>query len=99
MKTRLTTPLLVALVLVSTTANAQVAPPSCSAPPQPRVLETVEQINAWSKRIEVYQGCLDTYIQQQKQLSDTHAKAANDARDTWNQFVKKLNAANAKKKS
>ena len=88
----------ISLAVITTAAAAQVPPPTCSAPPQPARMENNEQISKWLKKVEMYQNCLMSYSAKHKQLSASHASAANQAVARWNQFAKQLNEESAKKK-
>ena len=69
----------ISLAVITTAAAAQVPPPTCSAPPKPARMENNEQISKWLKKVEMYQNCLMSYSAKHKQLSASHASAANQA--------------------
>jgi hypothetical protein len=62
--------------------------PSCSAPPIPDQFKTTQQQNAFVDKARAFQQCLQDYIAKQQSLSAAHAKAGNEAADTWNAFAR-----------
>ena len=65
---------------------------SCTKPDSlPRVEPTRSQQARFKEQLGVYQTCITTYIERQKELSKIYAKASNDAVDAGNAAAGEFN--------
>lgn len=60
----------------------------CTKPTKPYKFTSDWQITQYSNDIERYQRCISDFVESQNKAIENHQKAAKDAIDEWNRFVK-----------
>jgi len=82
--------IIVGCLLAITNANAWHTADSmyCSEPYKPYSITTQLELDSYQRDVSDYKQCIETYIEEQNEAAEDHVKAAGDAADTWNSFVR-----------
>ncbi|MEM7252813.1 MAG: hypothetical protein AAF493_15465 [Pseudomonadota bacterium] len=62
----------------------------CTEPTIPASFASVEEYNVLVDKTLTFRKCIDTYVQQQRDLSKRHAEQGTQAAEAWNQFAGKM---------
>ena len=81
--------LLILIIGIFTTANADIITPchSCSKPYKPYEFSSQYEIDNFRNEVEAYKRCLNDFIDEQNEAIRMHQNAAQEAIDDWNNFV------------
>lgn len=62
--------------------------PSCSKPNKPYEFNSQRELDSFNNDVQQYQRCLYDFVDEQEEAIQRHHRAANDAINEWNNFVR-----------
>jgi hypothetical protein len=89
MKLKILTFITILLLTFSAQADNNDPSPSCSKPDKPNKFNTQPEVDSFNHDVQQYQRCLYDFVDGQEEAIQKHQRAANDAIDEWNSFVRK----------
>ena len=88
MKLKVLTFITILLLTFSAQADNADPSPSCSKPDKPNKFNTQSELDSFNNGVQQYQRCLYDFVKEQEEEIQRHQRAANDAIDEWNNFVR-----------
>ena len=81
--------LLVTLALpIPASADRSTPSHSCSKPYKPYEFTDKYQVDSFKNDVERYKSCISDFVDEQNTASKKHLKAASEAIDEWNSYVR-----------
>lgn len=65
-----------------------VYPHSCSKPYKPYSFSSQYDVDSYNASVDRYRRCIEEFVEDQQQAIDDHKRAARDAIEEWNSFVR-----------
>lgn len=88
MKLRTLALIAILLTAFSAQANDDDMAPSCSKPYKPDQFNSQAELDDFNTDVQQYQRCLYDFVTEQEEAIQRHQRAANNAIDEWNSFVR-----------
>jgi hypothetical protein len=82
--------LILSFLLIATQAQADSFQPShsCRKPYKPFQFSSKFEVDNFRADVDRYQKCISQFVREQNEAADKHRKAASEAIDDWNRFVR-----------
>jgi hypothetical protein len=88
MKLKILVFITILLLTFSAQADNDEPNPSCSKPHKPNEFNSQWELDSFNNDVQQYQRCLYDFVDEQEEAIQRHHRAANDAIDEWNNFVR-----------
>jgi hypothetical protein len=88
MKLKILAFITILLLTFSAQADNYDPSPSCSKPNKPNEFNSERGLDSFNNDVQQYQRCLYDFVDEQEEAIQRHNRAANDAIDEWNNFVR-----------
>lgn len=73
------------------TATPQIPPPDCHKPVMPSGVRRADDTSDFDAKVQKYQACIQNYANTQNAIAKAYIKAANDAIESFNAYIKQVN--------
>jgi hypothetical protein len=80
--------LVITLLPISASADMFTPSASCSKPYKPYEFTDKYQVDRFKSDVDSYKRCITDFVDEQNTASKKHLKAASDAIDEWNSYVR-----------
>jgi hypothetical protein len=88
MKLKILAFITILLLTFSAQADNYDPSPSCSKPNKPNEFNSERELDSFNNDVQQYQRCLYDFVDEHEEAIQRHNRAANDAIDEWNNFVR-----------